>query len=239
MGPGPARNTGIKMATGRWIAFLDADDIWCPEKLEKQVAYLKKQPNTLVSGRIQGLDCRKGEPELMEMNPRFMEHASKAESLTYLLKIPYVCAVCGLSSLIMSREMLDDVGLFDESLKTVEDDDLIFRLFRKYPFYSIEDVVVLRRKHHESMTTGSALEPRIQNKFKATKKFLSSIDDAEIVRSKNEILGYWSEAFAKRHLYWNNYFYALKWILIGLFFYPQYFTNRLRSKSVGLFSDKK
>jgi glycosyltransferase involved in cell wall biosynthesis len=232
MGPGPARNTGIKMATGRWVAFLDADDLWLPQKLEKQVDFLREHPNTLVLGAMQGLDCRSGEPVLRENVRHFNQYATKAETFTNLLKIPYVCSVCGLGSLIISLDMLHNVGLFDESFRTVEDDDLIFRLFRKYPFHCIPDVVLLRRKHNESMTTGSALEPRIQNKYRVTKKILASIDDSEIITSKNDILGYWTEQFARRHLYWKSYIYALKWLVIGLVLYPQYYLRRIGNKGI-------
>jgi len=230
-GPGPARNAGIRMAKGKWIAFLDADDIWMPEKLEKQITFLREHPNTFVTGAMQGLDGRSGVPVLSEDIQCFTHLATKAETFTNLLKIPYLCAVCGLGSLIISRDMLNDVGLFDESFHTVEDDDLIFRLFRKYSLHAIADVVLLRRKHGESMTTGSVMEPRIQNKYAVTKKILSLVDESEITASKNEILGYWTEEFSRRHIYRKSYGYALKWLLIGLKMYPHYYTARLRKKA--------
>jgi glycosyltransferase involved in cell wall biosynthesis len=238
-GPGPARNTGIRMAKGKWIAFLDADDIWMPEKLEKQIAFLREHPNTIVTGAMQGLDCRSGAPVLREDIRCFKHLPTKAATFTNLLKIPYLCAVCGLGSLIMSMDMLDDVGLFDESFHTVEDDDLIFRLFRKYPFDSIPDVVVLRRKHSSSMTTGSSLEPRIKNKYRVTKKILALIDDSEITTRKNEILGYWTEEFVRRYVYHKRYGYALKWLLIGLTVYPHYYTERIRKKALKILKQYK
>ncbi|MGB3209612.1 MAG: glycosyltransferase family A protein [Desulforhopalus sp.] len=227
-GPGPARNTGIRMAKGKWIAFLDSDDIWCPDKLEKQIAYLKEHPDTLVSGGRQELDCRSGHPVLMDTVSHFENLISRADTLTYLLEIPYLCAP---SSLVLSKKVLDDVGLFDESLTTVEDDDLVFRLVRKYSFYSVPDVVVYRRKHNENITTTLSLENRIRNKYKVTKKTLSLIDDSEINKNKKDILGYWTEEFARRHVYWKNYGHALKWILIGVVLYPRYYITRVGYKT--------
>lgn len=226
-GPGPARNTGIRLAKGRWIAFLDADDIWRPEKLEWQITYARKHPDTIVAGGRQGLDCRGTEPVLMNSTIHFTNFSTRAETLTYLLEVPYFC---GLSSLIVSRKMIDDVGLFDESLRTVEDDDLIFRMVRKYDFYSLPEVVVVRRKHNESITTDAAHEERMQNKYKVTKKHLELLNDTELSKGKKDILGYWSHEFAKRHLYWKNYGYAAKWIVTGIFLYPHYYIGRCTRK---------
>ena len=226
-GPGPARNTAIRRATGKWIAFLDADDIWCPKKLEQQIDYARQHPDTIVAGGRQCLDCRGHSPVMLDSTVHFTNFPTRAEMLTYLLHVPYFC---GLSSLIVSRTMIDTVGMFDESLRTVEDDDLIFRMLRVYNFYSIPDVVVIRRKHNESITTDSALEERIQNKYVATKKLLNILEEHELTKGKREILGYWAQEFARRHLYWNNYRYALKWALIGILFYPQYSMGRCTGK---------
>lgn len=236
LGPGPARNTGIRLAKGKWIAFLDADDVWLPEKLEKQIAYLKKYPDALVSGGRQELDCTSGQTVLTESKVFFKNFAKRAETLTYLLEVSYFCP---LSSLVMKKKYIEDVGMFDKSLATVEDDDLIFRLVRKHPFYCISDVVVLRRKHKENMTTCLALEARIKNKYKVTKKILTLVADSELIKRKTDILGHWTEEFIKRHIYWKNYGYALKWLLTGIVLYPQYYLIRIQKKAKKIITNKR
>ena len=229
-GPGPARNTGIRLAKGKWIAFLDADDIWRPLKLEKQIEYIQKHPDTLVSGGIQGLNCMGSVPVLMDWVRIFKNFATRAETLTYFLEIPYTSAT---STFILRKDILKEEGMFDESFFTDEDEDLLLRLVRKYPFHCVQEIVQLRRKHSDSMTATS-LEPRFINKYNVLKKILKLIDDSEICKGKNEILGYWTEQFARRHLYWKSYSYALKWLLIGLTACPYYYTERIRKKALKL-----
>ncbi len=231
-GPGPARNMGIRLAEGKWIAFLDADDIWCPTKLERQVEYIKKHPDSLVSGGIQGLNCTEGEPALMDWVRIFKNFATKAETLTYFLEIPYTSAT---STFMVRKDILIEEGMFDESFFTDEDEDLLLRLVRKYPFYCIQEIVQLRRKHGNSMTATS-LEPRFINKYNVLKKILQLVDDSEICKDKNDILGYWTEQFARRHFYWKSYGYAGKWLVKGLMLYPRYYSRRMFIKMQKIFA---
>jgi len=226
-GPAKARNTGLVSTKGQWIAFLDADDVWLSDKLENQMQYLKKYPDAIVSGSIQLLDCRDGERILTDYIRYFSNFESKKETLTYLLEYPYICAP---STLIFNKNALSVVGMFDETLMTVEDDDLLFRLIRIYPFYCLQVPVTLRRKHEGGITTVLDLESRILNKNNVTKKTLQILRDDELTKSKTDILGYWAVNFSKRHLYCKNYLMSLKWILKGMFLYPQYFVKRFFAK---------
>ena len=46
-GPGPARNAGVEQARGRWLAFLDSDDLWSPDKLERQLSFMRAREAAL------------------------------------------------------------------------------------------------------------------------------------------------------------------------------------------------
>ena len=115
-GPAAARNLGVQRATTEWIAFLDHDDTWHADKLQKQLAAAAEcQADLVVTG------CRNfGETE----NVAEQRHAPDREQLGN----PFRCLLFGnyftLSTVVVKRSHVVDVGLFDERWKGVEDWDL-------------------------------------------------------------------------------------------------------------------
>ena len=132
-GGGAARNRGIEAAKGEFIAFLDDDDQWMPEKLQKQVALLKNAgPKTAFcfSAVVNIRDNGKEVTHVPEGETNFLERALTRFSgfLT--------------STLVVKRDALLAVGGFDESFPAGQEPDLIIRLSEKYDGIGINEPLV-------------------------------------------------------------------------------------------------
>ena len=143
-GASASRNTGIKRSRGRFIAFLDDDDLWMPSKLEKQLNLINKNPNIGVvytgswrinnSGKVIGYNF----PSL------------RGNIFPKILKKNYVG---GCSMILVRKECLEKVGLFDENLPGGEDFDLWIRLAKHYQFDYVRECLVLYRVHEKRIST--------------------------------------------------------------------------------------
>ncbi len=155
-GVSAARNRGIRMARGRWIAFLDSDDLWLPEKLGIQEQYLARHPRCLIV-QTDEIWMRNGK----RWNPKRYHRKPRGRCFPRLLER---CLISP-SAVMMSRRLLLDVGLFDESLPACEDYDLWLRIGCRHPIGLIEEPLVVKRGGHPdqlSATTAALDKYRIR-----------------------------------------------------------------------------
>ena len=138
-GVSAARNTGIRAADGQLIAFLDSDDYWMPQKLEHQVRYFNDHPRTLLC-QTEELWIRNG----IRVNPK-KRHQKQAGLI--FEKSLYLCLISP-SAVMLRPSLLDEVGLFDESLTACEDYDLWLRVTWKYPVDLIPAPLTVKRGGH-------------------------------------------------------------------------------------------
>jgi len=122
MGVSTARNNGVMMASNEWIAFLDSDDTWHSKKLAFQVAFHKKNPDSLVSYT----------DELWIRNDKEMPvpkkfHKSKFVTFENSLNN---CNIAP-SSILINKEYFERLGGFDESFEVCEDYDLWLRILKE------------------------------------------------------------------------------------------------------------
>jgi glycosyltransferase involved in cell wall biosynthesis len=190
-GPAAARNAGIAMARAPLLAFLDADDLWLPAKLERQVSLIAADPAiAVVYARRLLLDdadrlLTYDQPELY-----------RGDVLQQLFLTNFIC----LSSALVRRDSLKRCGLFDERIKgaSCEDYDLWLRLARDYRFDYVDEPLVFYR-------TGCGLdaarcEARLRTALAVMHRFLNEHGgrtrlDPKLVRRA------WAETYAHLGLF--------------------------------------
>jgi len=145
-GVSAARNQGLEQASGSFIAFLDSDDIWLPQKLSSQVAFFNSNPDALIC-QTEEIWIRNG----ARVNPK---KRHKKPSGMFFESSLNLCLISP-SAVMMKRGLFDEVGLFDENLPACEDYDLWLRISCRYPVYLIDTPLIIKRGGHEDQLSRS------------------------------------------------------------------------------------
>ena len=132
-GHAAARNTGVAAARGRYVAFVDADDLWLPDKLERQLEAIRRDPSirALQTGAARVDDAL----TLLWVQPCYEPTDQLWETLCFQ-NLPAL-----MSTLLIERELFEVVGGFDASLVILQDWDLAIRLARRGQLHSLPDVL--------------------------------------------------------------------------------------------------
>ncbi|MGR9115156.1 MAG: glycosyltransferase family 2 protein [Gammaproteobacteria bacterium] len=139
-GVSAARNAGIQRATGHWLAFLDSDDEWLPEKLANQLALLKANPELKVC-HTEEIWIRHGR------RVNAMKKHSKKGGWIFKHCLP-LCAMSP-SAIIIHHSVFDTIGLFNTELPACEDYDLWLRITAQYPVAYIDEPQILKYGGHD------------------------------------------------------------------------------------------
>jgi glycosyltransferase involved in cell wall biosynthesis len=206
-GVAAARNTGIAQADGEFVAFLDSDDLWAPQKIERQEEALRSRPDAVACYT----ECRT-EPGFYGFGPYPPSDVSRPD----LLMMLWYQAFFPPSAVMVRRSVLERIGGFREGMLNGEDVELWFRLLAVGDLVHVRSPETFYRTHAGQWTTD------VYRKFLGGKQARESIIDkhgdllvaAGIPRNRlwdayrNEILTvYFRRQFqAARRLLWDYWF---------------------------------
>ncbi|MDX9833892.1 MAG: glycosyltransferase family 2 protein [Desulfobulbus sp.] len=170
-GVSAARNAGIRVAKGEWIAFLDSDDEWLPRKLELQIKDLQKYPDAVLS-------CTniifEGLPGTLPINC-FSSCLFLEMYEVLFIKEPFFKCYAFTPTVVARRQTIIDVGMFNEDLAIYEDGDLFFRLSTKGGF--VVNPLVLVKSYRRSETADLNLSTQFsKNKVKYYTNVIKSFE---------------------------------------------------------------
>ena len=139
-GVSTARNVGIQRAKNEWIAFLDSDDAWHKEKLEKQIAFHQNNPDILMSYTAEKW-IRNGKVVKIPKKYKKIGKDAFVENLSYCNIAP--------SSVVLHRSLLEKIGFFDESLEVCEDYDLWLRITLEDEVGLLNEQLIMKYAGHD------------------------------------------------------------------------------------------
>lgn len=138
-----ARNTGIAHAQAEYVSFLDADDLWEPTILEKQVRCMEDNPAVGLVHTWMALIDQQGKP-----TGRVMTSNTEGDVWKQLVEQNTVPS----SSVMVRRCCFETVGGFDQNLRNIDDWDMWIRIAARYPFAVVKEPLMRYRQHHNNMT---------------------------------------------------------------------------------------
>ena len=172
-GPGAARNEGIRVASGDWIAFLDSDDIWYPEKL----AEVEK---SLIRNKDINFICHSEISRSLKGKSKRLDYCKKYDSLKPLPQQLFHANLFSTSAVVCKRDLLVYGGGFDEYLMSAQDYELWLRLSPIIDVFFLNECLGEYIHRSDNISSGN-LKKRFQNELKIAYKHRQLVNNSRFV----------------------------------------------------------
>ncbi|MGL6195940.1 MAG: glycosyltransferase family 2 protein [Thermoguttaceae bacterium] len=218
-GPGPARNRAIEASVMPYIAFLDSDDLFLPGHLQRLANALDKEPNvmmvfdeakTMINGKV-----------ITFPYPEWFKKTPDACAM-FLEPLPPTNAI------VLRRNVLDIIGLFDHELVYSEDIDLRLRIAERFPIQFVEGFGSVIREHSDrSIVKGRGKKLFVYDSLMIKKAHSRYPYPKKIVRAKKAKLYYF---LAISEFEQGSYLSCMRIMLWSLFISPGIYVAKIREK---------
>jgi len=189
-GAGAARNHGIIRSQGKYVAFLDADDLWLPGKLAEQIPLLDRDPEIGLVYSDWAVVAEKGKAE-----PSYLTNRPAVSGYVFdeLVQWGFILT----SGTVVRRSCLDDVGCFDESLSIAQDFDLWIRICYRWKIALVNKPLVIKRNRDGNLSSNllKTAAERIVLFEKALRKFPDMTPRSRRVVRRQVALNYWDVGY--------------------------------------------
>ncbi|MGL6073590.1 MAG: glycosyltransferase family 2 protein [Fimbriiglobus sp.] len=146
LGQPRAKNLGVHLTRGEYVAFLDADDAWEPEKLTKQLAELAKSPETGVCYTLRSLMDEASQPMAINAQSRTTPHVGWVRRAIF--EKNFIC----FSSVVVRRQVFEHLGGFEPRFDLAIDYDFWLRVSKHYPVVAVTEPLVRYRTGHGNLS---------------------------------------------------------------------------------------
>lgn len=163
------RNTGIKMAEGDYITTLDGDDLYYPQKLEKEMILAQKSGADLVYSNVVYIDENRNQTGIRYKKNRLLEGCLFLRAATLTYPAP--------REVLIKRSCIERMGFQDESFSINEDFEWIVRLSSQYAFAAVKEPLVMHRIHSKGLSQSSR-PLLLGTQRKMIKKMLGLVDES-------------------------------------------------------------
>jgi glycosyltransferase involved in cell wall biosynthesis len=175
-GVAAARNAGIHAASGEYVGLLDADDLWLPHKLERQLAVLRERPDVhAVHSGTAWVD-----DDLRILRVRCCQPSSDVLLDTLMFRnMPH-----NMGTMLVERAMFTEMGMFDTSLTILEEWDMHIKCARHCNIYGIAEPLALYRVHPGNRSRN--LDIHVEPGFKVLRRLFLDPDLPDPIRAREQ-----------------------------------------------------
>jgi glycosyltransferase involved in cell wall biosynthesis len=172
--PGAVRNTALREAAGEYVAFLDSDDVWVPEKLERQLNALRAKAGCRWSYTGYSRIDASGNARTYPGTRRWVPYRGSIfkELLAFEAEV-------STPSVLAERALVESMGGFDELQEVYEDYDLWLRIALEHEIDLIDEPLVALRSHHEHY---DCADRRLPGRYRQLRKMRELVTDPQLRR---------------------------------------------------------